>query len=190
VSFLEIIDKAVDYPAYKKNFQNSSKCQNSLERMDEIEKSLVLDDVFISQIEHLNRKIIWLVIAGNCSYDCAEVLPIMHKIAGQSKGKILLKVVSKDTFPELLEMYNTNGVHAIPKAIVLDEGTMDVLNVWGPRPSFLQNLVLRWNENKDMSWEDLETQLRIRYKNDKGKNIVQEFVGILNTISIMKIENK
>lgn len=187
MNFPEIYKTSISYTEYKKVAEFSNLNHAQFERMKFIDVNLQLPKEVMSDILNLNRKVICLVVVSLDSDDCAEILPILHKISVHSNGKFFLKLIMKNEGAELIEFYNTDGLLLTPKAIIIDSETNEVLNVWGPRPTFIQDKVLKWKHNSEgLSWKDMESTILRSYHEDQGKNIIEEFVGILNSISIMR----
>ncbi len=102
-------------------------------------------------------------------------------MAEATKGKVQLRIVSRDLFPELIEEFATNGSKSIPKLIVLDNDKLNgVITTWGPRPEPAQQIMLNWKANKDsITWEEFEKSLHMWYTNDKGATTIKELLNVL-----------
>lgn len=52
---------------------------------------------------------------------------------------IELRIILRDKYPEVMDAFLTDGKsRSIPKVIVLDAQTLEVLGEWGPRPAQVQ----------------------------------------------------
>lgn len=81
----------------------------------------------------------------------------------------------------MIEANLTNGAQAIPKLLVIDSGTNEVISSWGPRPHSAQAIMLHWKANKDIiSWEDFEKELHLWYTKDKGLEIISELINLID----------
>ncbi|MFZ9846935.1 MAG: thioredoxin family protein [Flavobacteriales bacterium] len=204
--FNDILKESHTYVAYRKIISNLISCdkttglvqtedllkatKQNVERMNKIDLSLHISKSQKEEIKHLKRKIICLVIAEAWSYDCAELLPIIQKVSDASEGTIDIKIVFRDEYPALIAAFDTNGTHSIPKVIAIDAQSMQVLCLWGPRPRFIQDMVLKWKkEQVKVDWSTLQENLLLSYQSDNGKNILEELIGLVNSISIIKIKN-
>ena len=83
----------------------------------------------------------WLVITESWCGDASPSLPVMNKIAELS-SHLELRIVLRDEHPELMDVFLTNGARSIPKLIVLDGNTNDVLGEWGPRSPKATEMVM------------------------------------------------
>ncbi|MBS1650611.1 MAG: thioredoxin family protein [Bacteroidetes bacterium] len=153
----------------------------NVQRMNRIDKTIQLKEEDIAKIKAVSRQHNWLLIGDTWCGDCAQIIPVINKIAESSEGKITLKIISRDTYPELIETYQSNGAKAIPKLLVLIDGESEPDCSWGPRPQPAQNIMLNWKNNKDtITWEDFEKELHLWYARDKGQTIMDEFKRMLN----------
>lgn len=152
------------------------------QRMNRLDKTIQLSEQVINTLNQNSKSFDWLLIGDAWCGDCAQIIPVINKVAGALNEKINFKIISKDTFPELIEIYHTNGAQAIPKLLVIDRKTNETICSWGPRPKPAQEIMLNWKENKDkISWEDFEKDLHLWYARDKGISIITELVSLLET---------
>ena len=84
-----------------------------------------------------------------------------------------LRVLDRDSWPEVMDRYLTNGSHSIPIVIVLDPDFRE-LGHWGPRPAELQAWVLANKPTVEKSERLKET--RRWYARDKGATAIREIV--------------
>ena len=86
-----------------------------------------------------------------------------------------------------MDLFLTNGGRSIPKILVLDAATLEVLTDWGPRPTAAQEIVLsakvKANAVEDLELkaqlkEDSAKDLHLWYAKDKTRAIQEEFLGI------------
>ena len=80
-----------------------------------------------------------LVLAEDWCGDAANSVPVLAALA--ERAGIELRVLPRDSFPEAMEVYLTNGTRSIPIAIGLDAEFRE-LGHWGPRPAALQEWML------------------------------------------------
>jgi len=195
----DILSAAMSYTSYRELLEilvssgrttGINQSENLLEftklnvhRMNRLDKTIVVDEEMKATLSALKKPLIWLVLGEAWCGDCAQIIPILNKVAETSQGKIDLRIISKDTFPELIETYHTNGAKAIPKMLVIDEESRNIISTWGPRPQPAQQIMLNWKVNKDkISWEDFEKELHSWYAKDKGKTTVYELNSILKNL--------
>lgn len=186
----EYVDRAVDYESYTHSF--SIKAHAPTAEMNEQEKEMhayyALNWARSSRVEKVYTpsesaihalqtmdKQIWIVITEGWCGDSAQSLPVIHALANASEGNVTLHIVSRDTYPELLEEYRTNGSMSIPKLIACDANGTE-LWTWGPRPKSAQVL---FDELRAQSAEkqDIYKAIHGFYAKDKGQSIEAELIN-------------
>lgn len=152
----------------------------NIQRMNRLDKTVQLSQQAINSLSENIKSFQWLLIGDAWCGDCAQIIPVINKIAEASQGSIEFRIISRDTYPELIETYLTNGTKAIPKLLVIDSDTNEAVCSWGPRPKPAQEIMLNWKENKDtIAWEDFEKELHLWYARDKGITIINEFASLI-----------
>ncbi|WJJ97337.1 thioredoxin family protein [Algibacter luteus] len=147
-------------------------------RMKRWDKTIKVSEEVKQIVSEFNQKITWLVIAESWCGDAAHVLPALNKIAELS-DYINMKVVLRDENLELMDIYLTNGASAIPKVIMIDDETGEVINTYGPRPSEAANYVSRFKAKHGSLTPEFKEDLQHWYNNDKGQNVIKDIVEIL-----------
>lgn len=152
----------------------------NIQRMNRLDKTVQLSEQVISSLSKNIKSFQWLLIGDAWCGDCAQIIPVINKIAEAGKYTIEFRIISRDTYPELIETYLTNGAKAIPKLLVIDSDSNEVICSWGPRPKPAQEIMLNWKKNKDkITWEDFEKDLHLWYARDKGVTIINEFASLI-----------
>ena len=152
----------------------------NVQRMNRLDKTIQITDQAKVFLERNGSDFHWLLIGDAWCGDCAQIFPLINKIAESSNMKVNLRIVSRDTYPKLIETYHTNGAKAIPKLLVFDYETGEVICSWGPRPNPAQEIMQNWKENKDIiSWEDFEKELHLWYAKDRGEHIINELINLI-----------
>ncbi|MDV4116281.1 thioredoxin family protein [Elizabethkingia anophelis] len=153
------------------------------QRMNRIDKTVFLSEQESAEAESNGKNFKWLLIGDAWCGDCAQIIPVINKVAEVTKDKVQLRIVSRDMFPELIEEFATNGAKSTPKLIVLDNDTFDMaLTTWGPRPEPAQQIMLNWKAHKDsITWDDFEKSLHLWYTKDKGATTIKELLKLLKT---------
>lgn len=187
MNYKDYFEKGISYAEYLMNFEaelNSgieSKYSTYLpmnwQRSNRIEKTLILD----SKFEAIEQTTNWLVISEHWCGDASQILPVIHKISLASKGKINLKIIYRDQYPELIEMHLTKGSKSIPKLIQLDEN-FNFVKDWGPRPETAQQLVIQLKSNPITS-PTYSEEVHKWYAKDKQTEIQKELFELINTKS-------
>jgi thiol-disulfide isomerase/thioredoxin len=199
LDFKKIVTEALNYADYRAHVNNlviegKTTGDNQEERlieftklnvhrMNRLDKTLSVDDNLAEQFSNLRNKYVFLLIGDAWCGDCAQILPVLEKIAHVAEGKIEMSIISRDTFPELIEAYKTNGAKSVPKLLILDAELKTVVGTWGPRPKPGQAIMLNWKANIDtISWEDFEKDLHLWYTKDKGNAIFNEISELLKEL--------
>jgi thiol-disulfide isomerase/thioredoxin len=152
----------------------------NIQRMNRLDKTIILSEQVINTINANTKNFKWLLIGDAWCGDCAQIIPVINKIANAAKTHIEFRIISRDEYPVLIETYLTNGTKAIPKLLVIDGKTNEVICTWGPRPKPAQDIMLHWKANKDtITWENFEMDLHLWYARDKGINIINEFISLI-----------
>src|SRR6478735_7338222 len=98
-------------------------------RLKRLDKTISVSDENRVALKVLESEYIWLVIAEGWCGDAAQILPILNKMATET-DKIELKIVLRDSNPDLMNQYLTNGGKAIPKLIIINTASGEVCNHW------------------------------------------------------------
>ena len=151
------------------------------ERMKRIDKTALLSIDMINLLSKV-KPVTWLVIAEAWCGDCAQILPYLNKMAIESGGRIKLVVTLRDENQELMNVFLTNGTRSVPKLIMLDPETNEVINTWGPRPLPAAKIASHWKANSILiPWNDFEKELHLWYSKDKGISVIAEVSALLRT---------
>ena len=147
-------------------------------RMNRLEKTINITVENIQKVQHLKQSYIWLVIAEGWCGDAAQLLPIINKLAELSEN-IELKVVFRDENEELMNLFLTNGSQSIPKLIVIEKESLDVVADWGPRPQGASTLIKDYKEKFGVIDETIKTELQLWYLHDKGISTQNEILELV-----------
>jgi hypothetical protein len=150
-------------------------------RSNRIYKHYEVSDEVSEEISKIDEKQIWMVITENWCGDSAQSLPYIAKIASLNNN-IDLRIVLRDSHPEIMDLYLTNGTRSIPKMVGFDmEGNAKFK--WGPRPEEAQKLMNQWKAEGVVKPE-LYEKLHLWYSKDKGKNIEKEILQLVKKINL------
>jgi len=150
------------------------------QRMSRLEKTIELSDDVINAARNISRKETWLIITEGWCGDAAQNIPVIEKIAAES-DKIETLYVLRDENLDLMDQFLTKGARAIPKLIMLDADTLEVLATWGSRPAAAQELRDSLYAS-GVEKADISEKLQRWYNEDHGRSLQGEFVGILDRI--------
>ncbi len=147
-------------------------------RMKRWDKTLKIDESISASFSNADLNVTWVVLTEGWCGDAAHVLPVLNKLAELNDG-IDLKIISRDDHDELMNNFLTNGGKSIPKLIVYDNQTKEVLNSWGPRPSVATQMVNDYKEQHGSLDPEFKQDLQVWYNKDKGANIAEDILKLL-----------
>ncbi|WP_177730272.1 thioredoxin family protein [Flavobacterium inviolabile] len=147
-------------------------------RMNRLDKTIAVPQNIQEGLAAIRKKYIWLVLSEGWCGDAAQILPILHKMDEYTEN-ITLQLVFRDENEELMQHFLTNGGRAIPKVIVLDADTKEILADWGPRPQGAKQLILDYKAAHGVVDETAKTDLQMWYLKDKGLSTQQELLGVM-----------
>jgi len=148
-------------------------------RMKRLDKQTKLSETTKEKTQRIQKDFTWLVLTESWCGDAAQTLPILNKFA-ETNPKIELKVVLRDDNADLMNGFLTNGSKSIPKLIVLEKGTNNVVSTWGPRSEKATNLVNDYKEKHGKLDAEFKKDLQLWYNSDKGVHIERDLVDLLN----------
>ncbi|MBP6557922.1 MAG: thioredoxin family protein [Flavobacterium sp.] len=155
-------------------------------RMNRLEKTIKITEEFTEKLQQLKGEYLWLVISEGWCGDAAQLLPIFHKMAELS-SKIDLKIALRDENDDLMNLFLTNGSRSIPKLIVLDKNTFEVLGDFGPRPKGAKQLILDYKAEHGVVDETAKTNLQLWYLHDKGLSTQQEIMELMSKVELKQV---
>lgn len=195
--FKESLQKAISYPEYIRlvsdlisegkstGFVQSEEILNysilNDRRMKRLNKTLKIDELSEQQIKNNTQDQTWILITESWCGDAAQTTPMIHKVAEISKN-IDLKVVLRDENEALMNGFLTNGNKAIPKLIVLNKQTHEILGDWGPRPKTATKLVNDYKEEHGGLDAQFKEDLQKWYNKDKGKDTLDDLLTLLKRV--------
>lgn len=148
-------------------------------RMNRLEKTITLTDAVIQTLQNSSKNAIWLVLAESWCGDAAQILPVLNKMS-EASNSIQLNIVLRDDHDALMQLFLTNGAKSIPKLIILDAQTLNVLADWGPRPLGAKQLIEEYKATHGVVDETGKIELQKWYLHDKGISIQQEILEIMS----------
>lgn len=148
-------------------------------RMKRWDKTLKVSETVKEKLSHLDKKMTWIVLTESWCGDAAHLMPVMNKIASLS-DKIDFKVVLRDENDALMNQFLTNGGKSIPKLIMLDDNTGEVINSFGPRPSAATKLVNDFKAEHGSLTPEFKESLQQWYNKDKGQSSIEDIVALFS----------
>jgi hypothetical protein len=152
-------------------------------RMNRLDKTLKITTEYSQELKQLQGEYIWLVISEGWCGDAAQFLPVIYKMAQHSE-KIDLRIVFRDENDDLMNLFLTNATKSIPKLIILDKNTLEVLGDFGPRPIGAKQLILDYKKQYGLIDEKAKTDLQLWYLHDKGLSTQKEIMNLMVKIDL------
>lgn len=193
----DAIAQSYSYPEYRKRIANlllegktsgneQSEAlvhysQLNVTRMNRLDKTIAITEEYTNQLHSLKGNYIWLVLAEGWCGDAAQIVPVINKMAMLSEG-IELKVLFRDENEELMNRFLTNGTKGIPKLIILDKNTFEVLGDFGPRPKGAVQFMQDYKAEHGQIDETAKAELQLWYFRDKGMGIQNEIMDLMQTL--------
>lgn len=147
-------------------------------RMNRLEKKIKVPQELTEKLNNLTKDYIWLTISEGWCGDAAQIIPILHKLE-EASNKVELKLVLRDDNDELMQLFLTNGSKSIPKVIILEKETKEVITSWGPRPEPARKLIADYKAQHGVVDEPIKIELQKWYLHDKGLTTMKELVELL-----------
>jgi len=148
-------------------------------RLHRLDKTIrVIDEVKLA-LENLKTHYTWLVISESWCGDAAQILPIINKMA-LLNNKIELRIVLRDENDDLMNLFLTNGTKSIPKLLIIDKESDEVIAHFGPRPIAARQLILDYKATHGIVDETAKVALQKWYLNDKGISTQKEIMELIS----------
>ena len=147
-------------------------------RLHRLDKTIQVVDEVKTVLQKLSKEYTWLVISESWCGDAAQILPVINKMAEVS-DKIDLRIVLRDDNEDLMNLFLTNGTKSIPKLIIIDKATNEVVNDFGPRPKGAKQLILDYKAAHGIVDETAKIELQKWYLQDKGISTQKEIIELL-----------
>ena len=188
------IETALDYPSYMNLMQELVHKEMSTgieqsdalanytllnnKRMQRLNKILSVSAEIQTSIKNDPRDIRFLVLSESWCGDAAQSLPMVSKIAA-CHPNWSVSLISRDEHPAIMDAYLTNGRRSIPKVLILDKNTSEVLVDWGPRPAVATKMAADYKEIHGSLDADFKQSLQLWYNKDKGQSTLEDFIALL-----------
>lgn len=148
-------------------------------RMKRWDKTVKLSEETKTAIESYNKKVTWLVITESWCGDAAHIMPVIHKVA-ELNDNIDYRIVLRDGNDALMNEFLTNGGRAIPKLIMIDRSSNEVVNTFGPRPTVATDMVNDYKAKHGKLTPEFKEDLQRWYNKDKGQSSLEDLLNILD----------
>lgn len=111
--------------------------------------------------------------------DASNIIPFLNIFTKRSE-RIQLSLVFRDQNESLINQFLTNGGKSIPKVILLNAETSEVISSWGPRPKMMQDFYQKTKDQK-LDYKDWWPSMQTMYDNDFGKAIIKEIEELIDS---------
>ncbi len=147
-------------------------------RMKRLDKTTKISEEISNKFQNYKDNVTWLVLTESWCGDAAHAMPVMNKLTELSKN-IDLKVLHRDENEALMNEFLTRGTKSIPKLIVFDNDTQEVINDWGPSPSKVIDMTKEFKKNNETLTPEFKKEIQIWYNKDKGNSIANDLVRMV-----------
>jgi hypothetical protein len=188
----KILENAISYPEYRTlvhdllsvgkstgPIQSEALTNYSLlndRRMKRLDKTIKISDETKAVFKSITEKKTWLVLTEGWCGDAAQNLPVIQKLAAENEN-IALKIVLRDEYLELMDLFLTNGGRSIPKVILLDAQN-NVQHTWGPRPTLATEMMADYKAKNGSIDAQFKQDLQVWYNKNKGQSVQEDFVNM------------
>ncbi len=148
----------------------------NIKRMNRVLKTHPVEETLASKLKSISSKQHWMLITEGWCGDSAQTAPEFHKMS-LLNNNIELRVVERDSFPEVMDLYLTNGKKSIPILVVFDE-EWNQLFKWGARPAVLQTRIdelMAANTPKEVWMEEIH----LWYAKNRGQELFKELNSLI-----------
>lgn len=113
-------------------------------RMTRHQATYVPTEAMTTAMNTITEPQTWVVITEDWCGDSAQTLPVIAAIAALNP-LVELRILDRDTYPEAMDLYLTNGSRSVPMVIAFgSSASPEQLWVWGPRPEAAKLEVATW----------------------------------------------
>jgi len=148
----------------------------NLHRMTRIEKHYSISEELKNLILQVDKPQTWMIISETWCGDSAQNIPFISKMA-ETNSNINIKIILRDSNPDIMDLYLTNGTRSIPILVAFDESGKELLR-WGPRPQEAKQLV------NDLIAQGVEKSIRAEklhlwYGRNRGRSLEIEMLNAI-----------
>ncbi len=162
-------------------------------RMDRLDRAVRLEEDVVDGLKAIERPLIWLVLVEAWCGDVAQILPVLNAMAA-TNDHLQLRLLLRDEHPEVMDAFLTNGTRSIPKLIILDGETLQVLGSWGARPAAAQAIMdgakARMAREEDRTrqrdiFDQAKVDIQKWYNQDKTRSTQREVLAAVQVAATL-----
>ena len=147
-------------------------------RMKRLDKTLKISEEAVKKINDFDKKVTWLVLTESWCGDAAQTMPMMNKVA-EHNDNISFKVILRDENLDVMNRFLTNNTMSIPKLVMIEDATGEILGDWGSRPKIASQMVIDYKNERGMLTPEFKEDLQIWYNKDKGQSTLRDLMELL-----------
>lgn len=148
-------------------------------RMKRLDKTLKINEDVIAKIRGFDKEITWLVLTESWCGDAAQTIPMINKVA-ELNDLISLKVILRDENVDIMNRFLTNEAMSIPRLVMVESQTGEVIGQWGSRPSIATQMVMDYKNEYGKLTPEFKQDLQLWYNKDKGQSTLEDLVQLLS----------
>ncbi|MCW8133243.1 MAG: thioredoxin family protein [Planctomycetota bacterium] len=149
------------------------------EEMEMIHAGVALSPDDTQFLQGLKRDVHVLAISEDWCGDVRRNIPPLARMCAAGT-RLHLRVVDKETKPEMMVRYLTNAAEAIPVFVFFSDAFVEVGH-WGPRPLECKRLMARGKAAGKI--DDARAAIRAFYEADQHRSTIEELRGLIEIAS-------
>jgi len=155
-----------------------------LQRMVRWNKTSKVSEELKQLLLQVNQSQVWLIITEAWCGDGAQSIPHLAKLADLNP-LIMLKIVLRDEYPDLMDAYLTNGARSIPKLVAMTADLQVELFTWGPKPKYLLDRHAAFKQNSEgLTYPEYLEEIHLWYAKNKHKDLESEIYPLISSTLI------
>lgn len=160
-----------------KNDEYQEYYELGLQRMNRTLKKYIVDEEQLSTLKNKNFTGKVLIISEPWCGDASATVPAVSKFFEAAGNEV--RIFLRDSDPTLINQFLTHGTQSIPIVLLLNED-LSVKNIWGPRPKYGKELLMKYKENPETyPKEEFYNDLQIYYAKNRGKDAIEEILNLI-----------
>ncbi len=156
--------------------------QQAADRINQLAPTIVLLPALQAALSQLGGHYSWAIITEGWCGDASHTVPLFEAVAQASGGRLETRYFLRDTHPDFIDRYLTNGGRAIPIVVVLHADTLAEAGVWGPRPAPLQALYQDLKA-RETPFKEVINQVNNWYDHDATRTTQRELLALVQGLS-------
>ena len=156
--------------------------QQAVDRINQIAPTVVLLPELQAALGQLKGQYSWAIITEGWCGDASHTVPLIEAVAQASGGHLATRYFLRDSHPDLIDRYLTNGGRAIPIAVMLHASSLTEAGVWGPRPAPLQ-AIHEDLKAREVPFKEVIKQVNNWYDHDATRTTQQELLALVQGLS-------